>query len=343
MIIPYFSRIFLYSSILRNGNSSSSTKHRTAFMSSLYNFRISCSFSGMLLEANAPLIIHLKSTYFLIGKSIERFITLLFLFPVMELNPILLGFIAGITVYVGAIPIVFLKTDNRKILGSLTTIAAGILLYLALDIGSKAEELVMKYAKLETIGDFLIRLVITAFALLGVWLSIQYAEKKFSGVIKNPSLVIASTASLGLGLHNVGEGVGIAAALLSGSVVSAMLFTIGFAVHNATEGFGIVGALQFAREVMVKQKLKYAAILSAIAGFPVMIGASVYYIGSLGDVYLATLYSASAAAVVFAANRMIIYGSGRAIGYGMLFWLMLFIGVALAFTTEGVLELSFSE
>ncbi|HLI45688.1 MAG TPA: hypothetical protein VKU94_00665 [Geobacterales bacterium] len=260
----------------------------------------------------------------------------------VDLTPILLGFIAGITVYVGAIPIVLLKTDNRKVLGILTTVAAGILLYLAMDIGSNAEELVIKYAKLETMSDFLLRLIVTALSLLGVWLLIQYSEKKFSSTIKNPSLVMASTASVGLGLHNVGEGVGIAAALLSGSIVSALLFTVGFAVHNATEGFGIVGALQFAKNMVLKDKLKYTAILAAVAGFPVMIGSSVYYIGSLGDIYLAALYSAAAAAVVFAANRMIIYGSGRTIGYSTLFWISLFLGIAIAFTTEGILEMSFS-
>jgi len=261
----------------------------------------------------------------------------------VDLTPIILGFIAGITVYLGAIPIVLFKTDNRKILGLLSTMAAGILLYLAMDIGSTAEELVIKYAKIETLEEFLIRLFATAFCLIGVWLAIQYSEKRFSEKIKNPSLVMASTASVGLGLHNVGEGVGIAAALLSGSVVSALLFTIGFAVHNATEGFGIVGSLQLAKDILLKDKLKYTAILSAVAGLPVMLGSSIYYIGSLGDIYLSILYSAAAAAVVFAANRMIIYGSGRTIGYGMLFWIALFLGIALAFSTEGILEMSFSE
>lgn len=260
----------------------------------------------------------------------------------MDLNPLLLGFIAGVTVYLGAIPLAILKTEQKKLLGSLTTIAVGILLYLALDIGSSAEEIVMRYASIENLNTFLIYLAVTAAALLFVWLGIQQVEKKFSSFINNPSLIMASSASLGLGLHNVGEGIGIAAALLSGSLASALLFTIGFAVHNATEGFGIMGALPLSK-TNVKNRLKYAAILSAVAGFPVMIGSSIYYIGFFNELLLATLYTAAAAAIVFAANRMIIYGSGRTIGYGTLFWLMLFIGIALTFSLEGILHMAISE
>jgi len=261
----------------------------------------------------------------------------------MELTPIIYGFLAGITVYLGAIPIVILKTRNTKILGTLTTIAAGILLFLAMEIGHEVEELVSKYARIETLDSFIIGLSTVTISILGVFLSIQYFENKFSNRIKSPSLLMASTAAIGLGLHNVGEGFGIAAALLSGSVVSAILFTFGFAVHNATEGFGIAGALQLDQAMVFKDKLKYVGLLSAVAGLPVLLGSSTYYIGSLGDIYLAILFSASAAAVLYATIKMIVNGSGKTIGYGTTFWIALFLGLALAYITEIILEMSFSE
>jgi zinc transporter ZupT len=55
------------------------------------------------------------------------------------------------------------------------------------------------------------------------------------------SVLTATTASIALGLHGVGEGFTIAASFLAGRIASALLFTVGFAVHNLTEGFAIAG------------------------------------------------------------------------------------------------------
>ena len=55
------------------------------------------------------------------------------------------------------------------------------------------------------------------------------------------SVLTATTASIALGLHSVGEGFTIAASFLAGRIASALLFTVGFAVHNLTEGFAIAG------------------------------------------------------------------------------------------------------
>jgi len=156
-------------------------------------------------------------------------------------NPITLGLIAGITVYMGALPVSILSKVSKKAMGILTTFAAGILLYIALDVGSEAEELVTQFAKPSTLPEFFIAMSVTALALGGIWMAIQFVESSVKRLTKDSGLMMASTAALGLGVHNIGEGVGIAAALISGNIASALLFTIGFAVHNATEGFGFAG------------------------------------------------------------------------------------------------------
>jgi ZIP family zinc transporter len=254
-------------------------------------------------------------------------------------NPITLGLIAGITVYMGALPVSILSKVSKKAMGILTTFAAGILLYIALDVGSEAEELVTQFAKPSTLPEFFIAMSVTALALGGIWMAIQFVESSVKRLTKDSGLMMASTAALGLGVHNIGEGVGIAAALISGNIASALLFTIGFAVHNATEGFGFAGPIS-SWGYSVKRKLGYASILSAVAGLPVILGSSVYYIGGLGPIPLAVLYTLSAGAVVYAANRMIIYGAGRSIGYNFLFWFSLFLGIATAFVTESIIFLA---
>jgi ZIP family zinc transporter len=48
--------------------------------------------------------------------------------------------------------------------------------------------------------------------------------------------------AIGMGLHNLGEGLAIGASYANGEWALSMLLVTGFALHNGTEGFGIVGA-----------------------------------------------------------------------------------------------------
>ena len=48
--------------------------------------------------------------------------------------------------------------------------------------------------------------------------------------------------AIGMGLHNLGEGLAIGASYAHGEWVLSALLVAGFALHNGTEGFGIVGA-----------------------------------------------------------------------------------------------------
>jgi len=88
---------------------------------------------------------------------------------------------------------------------------------IALDVGSEAEELVTQFAKPSTLPEFFIAMSVTALALGGIWMAIQFVESSVKRLTKDSGLMMASTAALGLGVHNIGEGVGIAAALISGT------------------------------------------------------------------------------------------------------------------------------
>jgi ZIP family zinc transporter len=48
--------------------------------------------------------------------------------------------------------------------------------------------------------------------------------------------------AIGMGFHNLGEGLAIGASYANGEWALSMLLVTGFALHNGTEGFGIVGA-----------------------------------------------------------------------------------------------------
>jgi zinc transporter ZupT len=82
--------------------------------------------------------------------------------------------------------------------------------------------------------------------------------------------------SIGIGLHNLGEGLAIGSAYAIGSLALGAFLVIGFAIHNTTEGLAIVAPLarggrpSFGRLVLLGVIAGAPAILGAV------IGASVY-------------------------------------------------------------------
>jgi ZIP family zinc transporter len=52
-------------------------------------------------------------------------------------------------------------------------------------------------------------------------------------------LALATFIALGVGLHNLGEGLAIGAAFASGAAGLGTFLVIGFTLHNITEGIGI--------------------------------------------------------------------------------------------------------
>jgi ZIP family zinc transporter len=79
------------------------------------------------------------------------------------------------------------------------------------------------------------------------------------------SLMIA----IGIGLHNLGEGLAIGSAYAVGALALGAFLVIGFALHNTTEGLAIVAPL--AREE--RPALRRLLALGLIAGAPAILGA----------------------------------------------------------------------
>jgi zinc transporter, ZIP family len=95
---------------------------------------------------------------------------------------------------------------------------------------------------------------------------------------------LALLVAVGIGLHNLGEGVAIGSAYAAGALALGAFLVVGFALHNTTEGLAIVAPV--AREQPPLQRL---AVLGLIAGAPAVLGA---WIG-------AAAFNASLAAFLF--------------------------------------------
>ena len=95
------------------------------------------------------------------------------------------------------------------------------------------------------------------------------------------SLMIA----IGIGLHNLGEGLAIGSAYSVGALALGAFLVIGFAIHNTTEGFAIVAPL--AGEGEDRPSFARIGLLGLIAGAPAIAGALIG--ASISNAELSTL------------------------------------------------------
>jgi zinc transporter, ZIP family len=95
----------------------------------------------------------------------------------------------------------------------------------------------------------------------------------------------AFLVALGIGLHNLGEGLAIGSAYAVGSLALGATLVVGFALHNTTEGLAIVAPVAEERHA----RLRRLSLLGLLAGAPAVLGA---WIG-------ASAFNPSVAAVMF--------------------------------------------
>jgi len=186
----------------------------------------------------------------------------------------LFALMALLGIYVGVIPVglgMLLLPSMRRFkpdwLRALMAVTVGLLAFLAVDATLEALDLAgtsggaFGGAELLVLGAGLSYLALTA---LGRWLN---ARREAAGV-KPGGAQISLMIALGIGLHNMGEGLAIGSAYAIGELALGAFLVVGFAIHNTTEGFAIVAPL--ARE---KPSLRRLALLGVIAGAPAILGA----------------------------------------------------------------------
>ena len=79
---------------------------------------------------------------------------------------------------------------------------------------------------------------------------------------------LAMLIAIGIGLHNLGEGVAIGSAYTTGALALGAFLVIGFALHNTTEGLAIVAPIAHERPPLGR-----LALLGLVAGAPAVLGA----------------------------------------------------------------------
>jgi ZIP family zinc transporter len=179
-----------------------------------------------------------------------------------------------IGLYVGVLPVVigllwlpFLRRLERRWIHFSLALTAGLLLFLAAEALHEALETASRVAgAFQGIG-------LVAIGVLVTWLALQAFGARRTAVEAGETpaqgrLRLAFLIALGIGLHNLGEGLAIGSAYAQGAVALGAFLVVGFMIHNTTEGLGIVAPI-----AQDNTPLKTLALAGLLAGGPTIIGA----------------------------------------------------------------------
>ncbi|HET9737109.1 MAG TPA: ZIP family metal transporter [Solirubrobacteraceae bacterium] len=196
------------------------------------------------------------------------------------------GLMALLGVYVGVIPVAlgmlwlpWIRSIPPRWLRAVMALTVGLLAFLAIDATLEGLELAGEGS--QALGGAGLVLLGGAVAFLGLtgvsgWLAARRSTVSGSS--------LALLVAIGIGLHNLGEGVAIGAAYSAGALALGAFLVVGFALHNTTEGLAIVAPV-----ARMTPSLGRLALLGLVAGAPAVLGA---WIG-------AAAFNASAAAFLF--------------------------------------------
>src|SRR5829696_1182893 len=215
------------------------------------------------------------------------------------------SYFAVIGTYVGVIPVLigllwfpFIKRLSANKYNFFLSLTAGLLIFLGIDALVESNEIIAENIAGAFNGQVLIVMVTIISFLALLYASeklIQRATMKSTSNSKSPLLVSSSSSSpppssssatatqqqmvkpvaialmisIGIGLHNLGEGLAIGAAVVLGEVALSTFLIVGFTLHNTTEGLAIVAPMAKSGRVMIRKLVA----MGLIAGIPAIIGA----------------------------------------------------------------------
>jgi zinc transporter, ZIP family len=183
---------------------------------------------------------------------------------------------ALIGLLVGVIPVALglgwlpsLRGSGSGRVAGFMALTAGLLTFLAVDALTEALDL---QAGLPSAfqGPGLILLGVAAS-----YLGLTFVAQRFSAAggrersAPLEGVALATLVAIGIGLHNLGEGLAIGSSIALGELALGTFLIVGFMVHNITEGLGIAAPIADGARVSFGR----LAVLALVAGAPAIGGA----------------------------------------------------------------------
>jgi ZIP family zinc transporter len=175
-----------------------------------------------------------------------------------------IGLLVGVLpVALGLLWLPSLRRADQRWLAAFMALTGGLLTFLGVEALFEALEL---QAGLPAAlgGPGLVLLGVAASALGMTFLSARLSRNRVGAT----GLALALLVAIGIGVHNLGEGLAIGTSFATGELQLGAFLVIGFMVHNVTEGLGIATPASRARVTLLQ-----LASLALVAGAPAILGA----------------------------------------------------------------------
>jgi zinc transporter, ZIP family len=203
----------------------------------------------------------------------------------------LIGTLVGIVpIALGLLWLPSLRRAAPEWLAAFMALTAGLLTFLAVEALSEALEL--QAALPSALGGAGLVLLGVAFSFLFLT-AVSSRLGEGGGASGVGGLALATLVAIGIGLHNLGEGLAIGSSFALGELALGTFFIVGFMIHNVTEGLGIASPLAEGRSVSWQR----LAALALVAGAPAILGA--WLGGFVTSDVLGVVFFAAAAGAAF--------------------------------------------
>jgi zinc transporter, ZIP family len=218
----------------------------------------------------------------------------------------LIGFYVGVVpVTLGLLWYPFLRRLGNAGMNFVLALTVGLLIFLVLDTLLEAVEIAGELpGAFSGVPLVILVALLTLFGLLGVERLFRRERERVS------RLATSYRIALGIGLHNLGEGLAIGAAFALGEAALGTFLILGFTLHNITEGVGIAAPILRER----RPTFAHFAALALLGGGPAILGTWIggfAYSNFLSAVFLA-VGAGAILQVVYEVGRLLLRDSARA-------------------------------
>jgi ZIP family zinc transporter len=215
---------------------------------------------------------------------------------------------ALIGTYVGVIPVAlgllwypFLRRLGSSGMNFVLALTVGLLAFLVIDTLEEAIDIAVELPGV--FSGIPLVILLTLLTLLGL----LAAERLFRRG-RASRLGTSYRIALGIGLHNLGEGLAIGAAFALGEAALGVFLVVGFTLHNITEGVGIAAPI-----LKERPRLAHFLWLALLGGGPAIVGT---WIGgfAFSNLLAAVFLAVGAGAilqVIYEVTRLLLGDSAR--------------------------------
>src|SRR3989304_341837 len=190
-----------------------------------------------------------------------------------EPNFELVSYFAIIGTYVGVIPVLigllwfpFIAKMSKSKYKFFLALTAGLLMFLGIDAIQEGLEISTTSLSGAFNGQLLVATVVV-ISFLGLYYSSEKLISRTTSNLTKP-VTIGLMIAIGIGFHNLGEGLAIGAAVGLGEIALSTFLIVGFAIHNTTEGLAIAAPMAKGKPLIGK-----LVMMGMIAGTPAIFGA----------------------------------------------------------------------